>query len=1131
MTSSSDYHRQTNDTDALDSLAYQQLMQPHQSLGLSDSPHLQFYRPLGAQSLSVLDPSIFSAGEASSVQAFLEPFQDSNLFQQAVRVPDRTDRARPDVNSSNTNSASIQRQAEAPETLSIEPFAKEFQAEQPQPETFLDEERSVEVVGDIQPHGRLKDSIAQTKPAPTDEGSSGEFPSHIQPQLESLPTLPIESTESTIGQFVKNDLPSVTNSPAQTILPKSEVSSSSIIPELSASEPKIVAFAESDVQPSNVPVDPVGSEPIESPSLPIQRQSIATTEALPIPSQTTEAINVVPSIDSIEYSSSLIHSQSADKIEVKPASVRLPAIQAQLNETADQANVESSELSIDSTSGSLSTIAQLRPGEPYLIQQPQTIQPQMDELQAFQPQRHESLIASPQINESQTVQLQADSFKPNHLQLDRRDSPVSLAIEPDVPTIETEVPEIQADATNLIVESYDPFVNLVPQFSDSNSEATVPDGTSIAESTDDLSVPSIQSQAIESGSSASAPAIQAKSNSSTIQTPESQDLPVRPTEQHLNNPSIRQLGVADQSTEASIVEAINLPTVTDSPPNIQTKSDFSQSDAVEYDSIDALYSAPVTETNSSSLPDRSLVETQSKSPTFQPSPEALAAEPVTSIDPTQATEIQPQSIQLQDIPVPTSEPNIQAELNSAPVDSAQMLDFTEPLSSEATASAFSSPSLEPQSQEPQSQSQSINSFSESLTSGTTLANTPTQTPQIQPQAIQAPDIVLPNSAPNIEAEFDSASIDSSPIFNFTDAPIPETRLSAAANPSPAPQPQDLSSNISPEGFVAEPVNSNVPTQSPEIQSQQIPPQEHLPQENLDPVIHSQAITTMDFPESNQSAEVVSPSPIASIQPAIEVSETPIAKTEQPTIQKSEISTSEALENTSIPEVTASEPLKHVAAEPDASAIATESIDSSIDPRVPIPQLPTVLQNLTVLQPLNSPTIATKPQNSPQNTSELMLPTDRRSMPHSQNEDVATTLPSNSHWQDTRSDPILNSFVPSSFSSESPAHSQPPSSDWQEPPYSDLHPYEIPQPTIQAKPADIQTEPQAESPESINHSTSDHEAASQSGNPQSSTQNPDNASQSADKLEQLAQAMYRILRQRLALERERSGNSYAGRLSW
>jgi hypothetical protein len=1129
MTSSSDYHRQTNDTDALDSLAYQQLMQPHQPLGLSGSPHLQFYRPLGAQSLSVLDPSVFSAGEPSPVQAFLEPFQDNDLFRQAVRSPDRTDRARTDVSSSNSNSASIQRRTEAPESPSIGLFAEEFQAELPQSETFLDEECSVEVVGDIQTHGRLEDPIAPTKIAPTDESSSGEFPSHIQPQLEPLPTLPSESTEADVEPFVENDSPIVKPSPAQTIQLKSEASLPTTVSGLPASDSTIVAFAESNVQSSDASVNPVESKPIEAPSLPIQRQSIATTEALPMPSQTTEAVNSVPSIDSIEPSSSLIHSQSTDKTEVKPASVRLPVIQAQLNETADQANVESSELSIDSTSGSLSTIAQLRPGEPHLIQQPQTIQPQMDEIQAIQPQRYESLITSPQINESQTVQLQANSFKPNHLQLDRLDSPVSLAIEPDVPTVETEVPEIQADATNPIVESYDPSVNLVPQFSDSNSEATVPDATSIAESTD-LSVPSIQSQAIESGSSASAPAIQAKSNSSTIQTPKSQDLPVRPTEQHLNNPSIRQLGVADQSTEASIVEAINLPTVTDSPPNIQAKSDFSQSDAVEYDSIDALYSAPVTETNSSSLPDRSLVETQSKSPTFQPSPEALAAEPVTSIDPTQATEIQPQSIQFQDIPVPTSEPNIQAELNSAPVDSAQMLDFTEPLSSEATASAFSPPSLEPQSQEPQSQSQSINSFSESLTSGTTLANTPTQTPQIQPQAIQAPDIVLPNSAPNIEAKFDSASIDSSPIFNFTDAPIPETRLSAAANPSSAPQPQDLSSNISPEGFVAEPVNSNVPTQSPEIQSQQIPPQEHLPQENLDPVIHSQAITTMDFPESNQSAEVVSPSPIASIQPSIEVSETPIAKTEQPTIQRSAVSISEGLEKTSIPEVAASEPLMPVATEPDASATATESTDSSVDPKASIPQLPTVLQNLTVLQPLNSPTIAAKLQNSPQNTLASILPTDRISTQHFQREEEATAPSSNNHWQDTQS-PISNSFVPGSFSSESSAYASLPVSDWQESSYSDLHPYEIPQPIIQAKPADIQTEPQAESSESINHSSSDHEATSQSRNPQSSTQNPDNASQSADKLEQLTQAMYRLLRQRLALERERSGNSYAGRLSW
>jgi hypothetical protein len=1255
MASSSDHSKA-----ALDSLEYQQLMRPHQPLGLSGSPHLQFYRPLGAQSLAVIDPSIFSAGEASPVQAFLEPFQDNDLFQEEVKPqkqsiaqsPERSGDIKPNVNLSNSSFASIQRQIEAPEALSsastealgdigpharledsiaqtkpsptdegspgefpsyiqpqlgsiptpsidstetdigqfakndvpiatnsatqtiqskseaslpivipelsaseltiaafddgdiqsngvsvppieaeqieassspiqrqsiettetlpipsqnvesskfssetdstinslppsdqrqpdepqliqqsetiqpqtiqpqmadlhsiqrqIEapeapssrPSAEESQAEPPQSEPFLEEEGSVEAIGDAQPHGRLEDSIVQTKPSPTDEGSPGEFPSYIQPQLESIPTPSIDSAETEISQFVKNDVPIVTNSAAQTIQPKSEASLPTIIPELSASEPTIAAFDDSDVKPTDASVNLVQSEQIEASSPSIQRQPIETTEALPIPSQ-----------NPVESSSSSIQSQSADKIEVQSASVRVPAVQARLNETADKASVESSELSTDSIIDALLTSDQLQPDEPQFIQQPETIQPetiqpqiiqpQTDEPQATQSQRHESLTASPpRTNESHTVQFQANSFEPDHLQLDRLDNQISSAIEPDMPTVENKVPEIQADATNPIVESYDPSVNPVPQLLANNLEPIKPDTTSTTESTD-VSTSSERSQMIESASPI--PEIQTKSNSSTIQTSESTDLSVRPTAPPLNQPSTQQVDIQDRSLEPSItespersrVDAIDLPIVTDPTPNIQAQSDTSQSDSAGY--------------NSSDVPDPSLAP-QATFPTSESSPDALTAEPITSIAPTQASEVQSQSIQLQAVPV-----------------------------------AFSTPSLESQPQEGQSLS--------------------------------------PTLAPNVQAQFDS--VDSAQL----DATSPETHSPTSANPSLETQSQSASSNSYPEEFVTKSIESNTPTQLPEIQSEQMQTQEHLPQNNLDSVIHSQAITAPDSSEANPSSEVVSPSTIVPIQPSIEVSETPIAKTEQSTIQKSAVSVSEGLEKTSIPEVAASEPLKPVTTEPEASATATESIDASIDPRGPIPQLPTVLQNLTVLQPLNSPTIATKLQTPPQNTPESMLPTDRLPPQHFQNEDAATVLPSNNHWPDTGSGPISNSFVPSSFSSESPAHSQSPASDWQESPYSDLHPYEIPQPTIQAKPADIQTEPQAESPESINHSTSEHEAASQSGNPQSSTQNPDNASQSADKLEQLAQAMYRLLRQRLALERERSGNSYAGRLPW
>jgi hypothetical protein len=1083
-------------TPDVDNLDYQQLMQPHQPLGLTGTPHLQFYRPLGAQYLSILDPSIFSTGEASAVQAFLEPFQDNNLFQQPVRPADQSHHTRSGDHLSNANSDSIQRQTEAPEDFLSRPpaeevQAKEIQAKQPQSGTFLDGESSVEAVGDTVLDKRWEDSIAQTKPASPDADSSGEFPSHLQAQLESIPTLPIESTETTSDQFAKSD----------------------------------------------TSIDPVESELIEAPSSPIQRQSIETTEALPIPSQTTEAINVGPSIDSIEAPSSLIHSQSADKIEVKPASVRLPAIQAQLNETADQANVESSELSTDSTIDSLPTTDQLQSDESQLIQQPQTIHPQIDEPQAIQSQQHKSLTASPRLNESQTVRLQADSFELDHLPLDRLDSPIRLAIEPDVPTVETKVPEIQADATtNSIVDSYDSSINPAPQLLGNNLEPIEPDATSTTDATD-VSTSSERSQMLESASPT--PEIQTKLNSSTIQTSESKDRSVLPTEQPLNQPSTQQLDIQDRSLELSITEspersrvnAIDLPIVTDSTPNIQAQSDASQSDSAGYNSSDELYATPNVV---SSLPDRSL-ESQAIFPTPESFPETLAAEPITSIDPTQASEVQSQSIQPQAVPVLTSVPNIQADFDSAPVDSSEILDFAATLSSETNPDAFSTPSLEPQPQASQSPGPSLNPSPEALRAKSILANAPTQTPQIQLQEILAqtsqteeiqshniPDPALP---PNIQANFDS--VNSAQL----DATSPETSASTSGNPSLEIQSQSASSNSYPEAFVTESIDSNAPTQLPEIQSQQIQTQEHLSQNSLDSVMHSKAINALDSSEAHQSTEVISPSTIEPIQPSIEVSETPIAKTEQPTIQKSAVSTPEELEKTSPSEFVVAEPLKPVTAEPDASATATESIDSSVDPRAPIPQLPTVLQNLTVLQPLNSPTIAAKLQTSPQHTSESILPTDRRSTPHSQNEDAATAMPSNSHWQDTRSDPIANSFVPSSFSSESPAHSQPPASDWQESPYSDLYPYEIPQLTIQTKPANIQTEPQAESPESINHSTSDHEAASQSGNPQSSTQNPDNASQSADKLEQLAQAMYRLLRQRLAVERERSGNNYAGRLPW
>ncbi|MEB3293582.1 MAG: hypothetical protein VKJ24_10510, partial [Synechococcales bacterium] len=97
------------------------------------------------------------------------------------------------------------------------------------------------------------------------------------------------------------------------------------------------------------------------------------------------------------------------------------------------------------------------------------------------------------------------------------------------------------------------------------------------------------------------------------------------------------------------------------------------------------------------------------------------------------------------------------------------------------------------------------------------------------------------------------------------------------------------------------------------------------------------------------------------------------------------------------------------------------------------------------------------------------------------------------------------------------------------PYPDLHAAQIATPTLQRQP-DPEPQPQADSPptqptETATHST---HGATSTENP---AQNPDVDAQSMEKLEKLAQILYQQLRQRLALEQERSGNRYAGRLPW
>ncbi|MEB3292707.1 MAG: hypothetical protein VKJ24_06075, partial [Synechococcales bacterium] len=57
-------------------LGIQSPLLPHQPLGaMRADGSLRFNQPLGARSLTVLDPSIFSPGTVSPIQAFLEPFQ------------------------------------------------------------------------------------------------------------------------------------------------------------------------------------------------------------------------------------------------------------------------------------------------------------------------------------------------------------------------------------------------------------------------------------------------------------------------------------------------------------------------------------------------------------------------------------------------------------------------------------------------------------------------------------------------------------------------------------------------------------------------------------------------------------------------------------------------------------------------------------------------------------------------------------------------------------------------------------------------------------------------------------------------------------------------------------------------
>jgi hypothetical protein len=197
-----------------------------------------------------------------------------------------------------------------------------------------------------------------------------------------------------------------------------------------------------------------------------------------------------------------------------------------------------------------------------------------------------------------------------------------------------------------------------------------------------------------------------------------------------------------------------------------------------------------------------------------------------------------------------------------------------------------------------------------------------------------------------------------------------------------------------------------------------------------------------------------------------------------------------------------------------------------------PELPTVLQNLTVLNPLGSTpliqTAAIEDTTPPSEPQPVIV--ERRELPAPVFSSSSISAQSVSQTTSTSSNREAVASVPDEWSSiaellnrsSSPAsHSSSPVSSQ----FSDLQPFGTTETPIQAQFEPVMRQISA-SPAPTAHTD---EKPNQVTEVKANTE--DVAAPSPEQLEKLAREIYGLVRQRLQIEQERSGNSYLGRLPW
>jgi len=518
-------------------------------------------------------------------------------------------------------------------------------------------------------------------------------------------------------------------------------------------------------------------------------------------------------------------------------------------------------------------------------------------------------------------------------------------------------------------------------------------------------------------------------------------------------------------------------------------------------------------------------------PSIQRAAELTSATPATpaipnsSESPQQNNDASHHSVAPPDAPSITALPSTATTLNRS-ID----LPPTAPTSTPTAASPSEPPNeAEPTSQpmpSPSLESGNSNAIQRSLTPQTTTANRPQS---FQPQDRQS-------SPPITQAPSDSFQDQPSPVGNVDNLP---------------PKPDQPSSGIQLQKQLNESSETIEPAIAPEHSS---PTQNSTPSSNPPNSAPSET-QPVDFIASG-TAELASPQspviqPLAATNPALEQPASDSFDSPsllQATFSERHVEQQPVPAESKLADKPEPEPLGEGSSDTAAPSEALQSPPPSV-PNPLLPNDPAVVpavvqaksdhQSLDLSPSPNQPASSSPPKPLPSSESNgdrpdsIPQPAAAAETPQIQ-ASKAPSLPSN--W-DSIADLLAQSEgLPASAAPvTSPATTTAPSSaslpNLQAAPaqpiapdaYADLQPYHSPSPVLQRSPA-IQVEPDTESPES--------EAIAEISAPESES-GTDTDSEAAKatsgaKLEELAQVIYRMMQQRMAIDRERSGSNYASR---